>query len=119
MIKRKTITVTTDGSGDASETIQNCNGLIYQVRYVVDGGNPFATGANITFKEADTELNVLTMAAIGTSSFTRSPRELSCNPANGTVGTNSDPIAVHGDMTIVVNSGGATKIGVFHIWIEE
>ncbi len=119
MIKRSTATITTDGSGDGTASIQNANGLVYQVRYVIDAGATLATGANISIIEDDTGLNVLTMAAIGVSSFTRSPRELSANPANGTVGTNSDLIAVHGDLTLTVDSGGASKVGVFHVYIEE
>ena len=119
MIKRIKGDVTTDGSGDDTVSIQNANGLIYQVRYVVDGTSPLATGTDITLVEDDTGLNVLTMTDIGTSSFTRSPRELSANPADGVVGANSDLIAVHGDLTLTIAQGGASKVGTFYIYIQE
>jgi hypothetical protein len=118
-IKRITATVTTDSSGDATASLQNANGLFYQVRYVVDGVSPLATGADITLIEDDTGLNVLTMANIGTSSLVRSPRLLSADSSNGTVGTNSDLIAVAGDLTLTIAQGGDTKTGVFHVYILE
>ena len=118
-IKLFTAPVTTDAAGDITASLKGATGLVYQVRYVVDGVTPLATGTNISIIEDDTGLNVLTMAAIGTSSFTRSPRELSANPANGTVGANSDLIAVNGDLTLTVDSGGNTKTGTFYVYIQE
>jgi len=111
--------VTTDASGDATASLEGATGLVYQVRYVVDGATPLATSTNISIIEDNTGLNVLTMAAIGVSSFTRSPRELSANPANGTVGTNSDLIAVNGNLTLTVDSGGNAKTGTFYVYIQE
>ena len=118
-IKLITATVTTDASGDVTASLQNATGLVYQVRYVVDGVTPLATGADITLIEDDTGLNVLTMSNIGTSSFTRSPRQLSCDPTQGTVGTNSDLLAVSGDLTLTIAQGGNTKTGTFYVYIQE
>jgi hypothetical protein len=118
MIKRITASVTTDGSGDASASLEAVNGLIYQIMYVPDGTSPLDTVADLTIKENTTDLNVLTMANIGTVTFTRSPRILSANSADGVVGTNSDLIGVEGPLTLTIAQGGASKLGTFYVWFE-
>ena len=112
--------VLTDGSGDFTITLPSGGGLLRQVRYVVDGSSPLATGADLTLVETVTGVNLLTMTNIGVSSFTRLPRELEANPTDGVVGTaNIGLIAVHKSLTITIAQGGAAKVGTFYVYIEE
>ncbi len=112
--------VVTDGSGDFTITLPCGGGEVMQVRYVVDGSTPLATGADLTITETTTGLNVLTMANIGTSSFTRVPRKFVANPADGVESTtNIDRLAVHRSLTFTIAQGGATTIGTFYVYIQE
>lgn len=112
--------VLTDGGGNFIVTLPSGGGLLRQVRYIVDGVSPLDAGADITITESGTGVNLLTMANISTSSFTRLPREFAANPADGVVSTtNVDAIAVHGSITLVVAQGGAAKIGTVYVYIEE
>jgi hypothetical protein len=112
--------VLTDGSGDFTITLPCGGGEVMQVRYVVDGSSPLATGADLTITETTTGVNVLTMANIGVSSFTRSPREFVANPADGVVSsTNVDRIAVHRSLTFTIAQGGAAAVGTFYVYIQE
>lgn len=115
-----TANVTTDGSGNDSVSLPSGGGLLRQVRYVVDGSDPLATGSVLTITEDTTGVNILTFSSIGTSSFIRCPRELEANPADGVVGTaNICLIAVHRNITLTIASGGAAKVGTFYVYIEE
>ena len=115
-----TANVVTDGSGDFTVSMPSGGGLLRQVRYVVDGGDPLATGADLTLSESTTGVNILTFANIGVSSFIRCPRELEANPADGVVGTaNICLIAVHRSLTLTIAQGGAAKVGTFYVYIEE
>lgn len=115
-----TANVETDGSGDFTVTLPASNGMLKQVRYIVDGGSPLATGADITLSETGAGVGLLTMANIGTSSFTRYPRAFVANPADGVVSsTNVAEMAVHQSLTFTVAQGGASNLGVFLIYIEE
>lgn len=112
--------VLTDGSGDFTITMPCGGGEVMEVRYVVDGTSPLATGADLTLTETTTGLNVLTMANIGTSSFTRLPRKFVANPATGVESTtNIDRLAVHRSLTCTIAQGGAAKVGTFYVYIQE
>ena len=112
--------VVTDGGGDFTITLPSGGGVVRQVHYVVDGTSPLDTGADLTLVETNTGVNILTMANIGVSSFTRLPRELVANPADGVVGSaNIGLIAVHGSLTLTIAQGGSAKVGTFYVYIEE
>lgn len=115
-----TVSIATDASGDFTITAPSSGGLLKQVRYVVDGSDPLATGADLTITDTKTGANILTMANIGVSSFTRLPREFVANPADGVVSsTNVTEIPIHNEITVTIAQGGNTKVGTVHIWVGE
>jgi hypothetical protein len=119
-IQLLTVSITTDAGGDFTITAPSGGGLVKQVRYVVDGSSPLDTGADLTITDTKTGANILTMVNIGTSSFTRLPREFVANPADGVVSsTNVAEIPIHNEITVTVAQGGNTKLGTVHIWVEE
>jgi len=115
-----TVSVATDASGDYTTTLPSGGGVLRQVRYVVDPTSPLDAGADITLVEDTTGVNLLTMANIGASSFTRLPRKFVANPADGVESTtNVEALAVHQSLTFTVAQGGDTLVGKFYVYIEE
>lgn len=120
MLQRTKISIATNGSGAFSQSVQMQSGYLKQVRYVVDGSNALDTGWDLSITEDDTGVNLLTMANAGTSSFTRLPRDFVANHADGVVSTtNVDAIAVVGDITVTIAAGGASKVGVLYLYIDQ
>jgi len=112
--------VLTDGSGDFTITLPAGGGEVMQVRYIVDGSNPLATGADLTITETTTGVNILTMTNIGVSSFTRLPRKFVADPSSGVESTtNIDRLAVHKSLTFTIAQGGAATVGTFYVYIQE
>ena len=118
-----TVSVTTDASGDASKTITGARGRLLQYRYVKPGANELATGADIDLVGAITGIVLIGQDDIGTSSFTKAPRQAT----HDTTGAASlyaaagepveDYIWVHGeDLTFTVAQGGNAKSGTFYFW---
>lgn len=116
-VTRYTIDIATDASGDFTTDITPPDGFFLQARYVVDATDPLATGADLTIAEKNTGLNLLTMANIGTSSFTRLPRALVADASDGTVSTTeSEKIATHDAVSVTIDEGGDTKVGTLHLY---
>lgn len=121
--RRLSVTVTTDGSGDATAYSESIDfGLLSQIRYVKPGAGNFDNGVdfNITLETtgetlwAENDVN---------ASATRAPRQAVHTTAgvaatyDGTRAT-LDKIAIAGDrIKVVVASGGAAKTGTFHFLI--
>ncbi len=119
--QRHTVTVTTDGSGDATAYTPNVMGLLSQIRYVK---TDFANGSTITITNDATGETLWTEANVNASA-TRAPRQAT----HGTDGAASlfvalgtavqAPIALANDrIKIVILAGGATKTGVFHFTLN-
>lgn len=122
-VRRVSVTVTTDGSGDATAYSEPIDfGLLSQIRYVKPGAGNFDNGVdfNITLEAtgetlwAENDVN---------ASATRAPRQAVHTTAgvaatyDGTRAT-LDKIAIAGDrIKVVVASGGAAKTGAFHFLI--
>jgi hypothetical protein len=123
--ERLTLTLTVDASGDATVySAQPVNGRVLQLRYVPDGTNPLATGADLTITGESTGVAVATLVNIGTSAFTTVPRQAT----HGVDGSASlyaaggepveDPVYVAGErLKVVVAQGGNAKTGTLHVLI--
>lgn len=119
-MKRLAVTVTTDASGDASETSDPANGLIRAIRYVK---TDYADTADFTITTQKAGQAVLTVSNV-TADTTWHPRQATHDvtgvaslyaaagePVESDIPIENDRIA------IVVAQGGATKTGTFHIWV--
>lgn len=118
-MKRVTIEIVTDASGDYTTETIPLTGGVYQYRYIPDASTPLDTGADLTIAGRDTGIEIATLTDIGTSAFTKAPRQLS-HGVTGTAGSNSDAIiAVDEPLDITVAQGGNVRSGVLHIWIAR
>lgn len=122
-VQRYSVALAVDASGDQTTyTSENITGRILQIRYVVDGSNPLATGADFTITGAETGTAILTITNIGTSSVAFAPRLATCGitttaslyAAGGTAVEDHIYIA-NEKVKIVVAQGGASKVGTLYI----
>lgn len=115
--------ITTDSSGDWTQTIHAGNGTFYAYRYVVDGTSPLATGADLDITCANSGLVYANQDNIGTSSFTKYPRVATHDEAGAAslYAAVGEPVEtlnpVAGPITATIANGGASKVGVLHVWI--
>lgn len=123
-IRPLTVSVTTDGSGNATVYSDAVNGKISQIRYVKDGSNGFTNGVDFTITLERTGETVWAENDVNASA-TRAPRQAT----HGTDGAASlyasggtavqAPIAVADDrLKFVIASGGSAKVGTFYILME-
>ncbi len=118
---RYIVSVTTDGSGNATAYSDRIDyGLLSQIRYVKDGSNGFADGSTITITAESTGETLWTEAAVNASA-TRAPRQATHSTAGaaslyaGSGTAVNDKIAIVNDrIKIVIASGGSVKSGTFH-----
>lgn len=118
-IQRVSVALAVNASGDQTvNTTDNITGRILAVRYVVDGTNPLATGADFVITGAESGLPILTITNIGTSSTQFYPRQATCDTsgaaslfaAGGTAITDYVALA-NEQIKIVVAQGGVSKVG--------
>lgn len=121
-LRRFEVTVTTDGSGDATAYSPYLSGYVHSIQYVktdyADGVDFTITGeANAQAIWAESNVN---------AAVTKAPRLATCSvagvaslyAAGGTAV--EDRIALSRDrVKIVVASGGATKTGKFVIMVDD
>lgn len=118
--------VTTDASGAATVySNAGVNGKVLQIRYTPDPDSPLATGADVTFTEANTALPIVAKANIGTSAFTLAPRQPLHAAADGAALTYDGTHAVYGKIALtggliklVVAEGGDTLKGRFDVAVD-
>lgn len=121
-IERHVVDVTTDGAGAATAYTPAVNGRVLAIHYVKDGTTPFADGVDFTITQEDTGETIWTEANVNASK--------SCFPRAATHGTDGaaalyaaggaavlDRIPVAGRIKIAIASGGAAKLGKFHVLI--
>jgi hypothetical protein len=124
-IERLVLTLTVNASGDAtvySPTI--LMGRVLQLRYVPDASDALATGADLTITGETTGVAVATLANIGTSAFTRVPRQAT-HGADGSASLYAvggepveEPVYLAGErLKVVVAEGGVSKTGTLHVLI--
>jgi hypothetical protein len=124
-VTRHDFTLTTDSGGAATVTSADlANGLVRQIRYVPDGVNPLATGADLTITAVGSGLVIDTLTDIGTSAIQWAPRQATSTVAGaaslyaaGGTAVN-DLIAIANErIQVVVAQGGNTKTGTLYIWV--
>lgn len=118
--ERHVVTLTTDGSGDATGYTPTVTGRVSAIHYVK---TDFATGVDFTITSEATGQSIWTELNVDASTV-RAPRQ----PIHGQDGTASlyaaagepveDHIVLANDrVKIVIANGGATKTGTFHVVI--
>ncbi len=122
-IDRQVLTLSVDASGDATVYSERVTGRVLQVRYVPHATTPLDTGADLTITGEDTTVAIATLTNIGTSAFTKVPRQ----PVHGVTGTAlvyagtdavAEPPYIAGErIKVVVVQGGVSKVGTLHILI--
>lgn len=117
-VKKVSVSLTTDSSGDATAYSEEVNGLVGQVRYVK---TDFANGVDFTVTDEATGATIWAESDVNASA-TRVPRQATHTTAgvaatyNGTAAV-LDMIPVAGRIKVVVAQGGDTKTGVVHFAI--
>lgn len=124
-MRRYTVRVTTDGSGDATAYTPRIRGLVHQIEYVKPGAASYTDGVDFTITGEATGVNLWTEANVNASAI-RAPRQ----PVHSQVGAASlyaaggtavqDRVAVAADrIKIVIAQGGAAKVGTFHVLVDD
>lgn len=119
------VAITTDAAGafSSSVTVPTNGGRLAQYRYVPAVAN-LDTGADLTVSGATSGIVYIAQTDIGTSAFTKAPRQ----PTHDTAGAASlyaaagEPVEgyifVGGEpLSIVVAQGGDTKSGTLYLWV--
>jgi len=123
-MRRVKVTVTTDGSGDATAYTPQLSGKIYGVSYVKPGSNAYADGVDFVITNEATGQLIWDEDNVNATAH-RAPRQ----PVHTQVGVAGlyaasgegvlVPIAVaQTRIKIVVAAGGASKVGAFHFHID-
>lgn len=124
-MQRLDFTLTTDAGGAASVLSSDvANGTIRQIRYVPDGVNPLATGADLAITAAGSGLVIDTLTDIGVAAVQWAPRQATSTVAGvaslyAAAGTAvNDQIAIANErIQVVVAQGGNVKTGTLYIWV--
>lgn len=95
--------------------------LLHQIRYVIDGSDPYAAGATLAITEDVTGYNLLTIPDFTTvaTSLDLCPRQPRTDSTDGSGGAVLDTIAVVNNVTVTVTDGGNTKKGNFFLYFRE
>jgi hypothetical protein len=123
-MRRVKVTVTTDGSGDATAYSPNVSGKVYGVSYVKPGAASYTDGVDFTITNETTGQNIWTESNVNATAH-RAPRQ----PVHSLLGVAGlyaaageavlVPVAIaQSRIKIVVASGGASKVGAFHFLID-
>jgi hypothetical protein len=122
-IERHDVTLTTIADGSVTAYTPVVTGPVLQVRYVPDATAPLDTGADLTITSEVTGVAIATLTDIGTTAFTRLPRQATHSVTGvALVYAAADPVAepvfVAGErIKVVVAQGGNVKIGVLSFWV--
>lgn len=122
-MRRFTVPVTTDGSGNATVLSPRLAGKIHSIIYVKDLTIPYTDGVDFTMTAEKTGENVWTQANVNASVavYPRAPVSSQTGVASlyATSGTAiQDKIGIVDRLKIVLAQGGANKAGVFHILVD-
>lgn len=117
-MKRVRISVTTDSSGDGSQTESFVGfGSLYAVQ-CVDGTFDDGVDLTLTAEQGDLSIPLLTVADFNSDRMYY-PRVLQNLNTDGTALTTHCEPLVAGMVKAVVAQGGATKTGAFILYIRE
>lgn len=122
-MRKVTLSVTTDASGDATTTsTQHIMGKLFAIDYFPGS---LVTGADLTITcEGVRSRPLLTKADAGISNLTFYPREIphavtDGAPLTATAGGDRVQPLLNGLLKIVVAQGGATKTGSIVVYYED
>lgn len=122
-MRRYKVTVTTDGSGDATAYSPRISGKIVQVEYVKPGAASYTDGVDFTITGEATGVSIWAESNVNATAR-RAPRQPTHTQAgvaatlDGTVAA-LEPIGIANDrIKIVVAQGGASKVGAFHFLVD-
>jgi hypothetical protein len=122
---RYALTLTVNSSGDATVyTAEPVTGRVLQLRYVPDGTAPLDTGADVAITGEVTGVAIATLTDIGTSAFTKVPRQAT----HGVDGSASlyaaagepveEPVYLAGErVKVIVAQGGNAKTGTLFVTV--
>jgi hypothetical protein len=124
-MRRYKVTVTTAADGTATAYTPPISGKIHSIQYVKDGTTPYTNGVDFTITAETTGENIWTENDVNASAV-RYPRAPTASQAGVAAlyaagGTAIfDKIGLARDrVKIVLASGGATKVGAFHILLDN
>lgn len=112
-VRRSTVIVETDASGDATAYTDELNGMLATIQYVKDD---YADTVDFTITEEDTGLALWDEDNI-TASTVRSPRMLTHTTAGVSTTLSDAAIPIRGRIKIVIAQGGNAKGGVFTVTV--
>ena len=123
-MRRVKVTVTTDGSGDASAYSPNVSGEIMGVSYVKPGAGSYTDGVDFTITNETTGQSIWTESNVNATAH-RAPRQ-PVHDLSGVAGLYAAagaavlvPVAIsQSRIKIVLAQGGASKVGAFHFHIR-
>jgi hypothetical protein len=124
-MKRYKVTVTTASDGTAVAYTPRVSGKVHQIEYVKDGSNGYTNGVDFTITGEATGVNIWTQNDVNASAVV-APRQ----PIHSQAGVASlyasggtavqDKVGLANDrVKISLAAGGASKIGVFHVLIDN
>jgi hypothetical protein len=124
-MRRYKVSVTTAADGTATAYTPRFDGKIHSVHYVKDGSNAYTDGVDFTITAEATGENIWTEANVNASTV-RYPRAATHSQvgvaalyaAGGTAVL--EPVGMASDrVKIVLAQGGASKVGVFHVLVDN
>jgi hypothetical protein len=124
-MRRFTVTVTTDGSGDGTDYSPRVYGKVHSVSYVKPSSGGYSDGVDFAITVEETGQTIWGESNVNATAH-RAPRQ----PTHSQAGIASlyaalgaaveTPVALANDrIKIVVASGGAAKTGTFHFLIDN
>lgn len=119
-IRRETVTVTTDGSQNATAYSNPITGEILQIRYIKADSLNFTDGVDFAIVGKDTLQGVWTESNVNASAI-RFPRSAIHGVADGAAiaGGYTPVVFVDEAVKIGIAQGGATKSGTFEITYRD
>ena len=119
--ERKTVTITTNGSGVATGYIEGLVGRLQTIRYVPDGTKPYAATVDVTITVDQTGQAILAVSDVS-GAFTYAPRQPTHTTAgaaalfagSGTAVNDHIVLAAGDRIKIVLAQGGDATVGAFH-----
>lgn len=124
-MRKVKVTVTTDGSGDATAYSPRVAGKVHSVSYVKPGAASYTDGVDFTITCEATGQSIWTESNVNATAH-RAPRMATHGNTDGAASLYAaggtavqEPVAIASDrIKIVVASGGASKVGTFHFLID-
>lgn len=123
-MRRFKVSVTTDGSGNATAYSPRLAGKLHSVTYVPDGTNPYPNTVDMTITSEATGESLVsrTNVAAGFTTYPRKPTADDAGTASlyaaGGTAVQAPPALAQDRIKIVLAQGGAAKVGVFHFLVD-